>query len=105
MHCKIDTVNQICAKVRSCYRVKPGGPKNFLFQVKTITKSPGNGIVECVKSSNLDKKGRIIWFYSLKMISNDPKFNLGQLNAYKLMFAIKSSMEKQIESVLGRLVF
>ena len=31
------------------------------------------------------------------MVSNDPKFNLGQLNAYKLMFAIKLSMEKQIK--------
>ena len=30
------------------------------------------------------------------MISNDPKFNLGQLNAYKLIFAIKLSMEKRI---------
>ena len=30
------------------------------------------------------------------MISNDPKFNLGQLNAYKLMFAIKLLMKKQI---------
>ena len=31
------------------------------------------------------------------MISNDPKFNLGQLYAYKLMFAIKLSMEKRIK--------
>ena len=31
------------------------------------------------------------------MISNDPKFNLGQLNAYKLMFAIKLLMEKRIK--------
>ena len=30
------------------------------------------------------------------MISNDPKFNLGQLNVYKLMFAIKLLMEKRI---------
>ena len=30
------------------------------------------------------------------MISNDPKFNLDQLNAYKLMFAIKLLMEKRI---------
>ena len=30
------------------------------------------------------------------MILNDPKFNSGQLNAYKLMFAIKLSMEKKI---------
>ena len=29
------------------------------------------------------------WF---QMISNDPKFNLGQVNAYKLMFAIKLSL-------------
>jgi len=34
----------------------------FLLEVKTITKSPGNGICESVKSCNLDKKGRIIWF-------------------------------------------
>ena len=52
----------LLTKVRSCYRVKPGGPKKFLLEVKTITKSPGNGIVESVKSGNLDKKGRIIWF-------------------------------------------
>ena len=35
------------------------------------------------------------------MISNDPKFNLGQLNAYKLMFAIKLSMEKRIKKFLA----
>ena len=35
------------------------------------------------------------------MISNDPKFNLDQLNAYKLMFAIKSSMEKRIKIFLS----
>ena len=35
------------------------------------------------------------------MISNDPKFNLGQLNAYKLMFAIKLSMEKRIKFFLS----
>ena len=35
------------------------------------------------------------------MISNDPKFNLGQLNAYKLMFAIKLSMEKWIKKCLA----
>ena len=35
------------------------------------------------------------------MISNDPKFNLGQLNAYKLMFAIKLSMEKQMKNFLS----
>jgi hypothetical protein len=35
------------------------------------------------------------------MISNDPKFNLGQLNAYKLMFAIKLSMEKRIKNFLA----
>ena len=33
------------------------------------------------------------------MISNDPKFNLGQLNAYKLMFAIKLLMEKRIKKI------
>ena len=32
-------------------------PKNFLLQVKTITKSPGNGIAESVKPSNLHQKG------------------------------------------------
>ena len=47
------------------------------------------------------KKGRIFWFKSLKMISNDPKFNLGQLNAYKLMFAIKLSMKKRIKEILA----
>ena len=34
------------------------------------------------------------------MISNvkqHPKFNFGQLNAYKLMFAMKFSMEKRIK--------
>ena len=31
--------------------------KNFLLQVKTTTKSPGNGIAESVKSCNLHKKG------------------------------------------------
>ena len=35
------------------------------------------------------------------MISNDPKFNLSQLNAYKLMFAIKLSMEKRIKIFLA----
>ena len=36
------------------------------------------------------------------MISNHPKFNLGQLNAYKLMFAIiKLSMEKRISNFLA----
>ena len=31
--------------------------KKLLLQVKTITKSPGNGIAESVKSSNLHQKG------------------------------------------------
>ena len=35
------------------------------------------------------------------MISNDPKFNLGQLNACKLMFAIKLSMKKRIKKFLA----
>ena len=35
------------------------------------------------------------------MISNDPKFNLGQPNAYKVMFAIKLSMEKRIKEFLA----
>ena len=35
------------------------------------------------------------------MISNDQKFNLGQLNAYKLMFAIRLPMEKQIKNFLS----
>ena len=35
------------------------------------------------------------------MISNDPKFNLGQLSAYKLMFAIKLSMEKPMKKILA----
>ena len=38
------------------------------------------------------------------MISNVPKFNLGQLNAYKLMFAIKLSMEKRIKIFLAAVV-
>ena len=42
-HSKLILIN-FAAKVRSCYRVKPGGPKKFLFEVKTITKSPENGI-------------------------------------------------------------
>ena len=37
-------------------------PNNFLFEVKTITKLPGNGIAESVKSYNLHKKDRILWF-------------------------------------------
>ena len=36
--------------------------KIFLLEVKTITKSPGNGIAESVKSRNLHKKGTILWF-------------------------------------------
>jgi hypothetical protein len=35
------------------------------------------------------------------MVSNDPKFNLGQPNAYKLIFAIKLSMEKRIKIYLS----
>ena len=31
------------------------------------------------------------------MVRKHPKFNLGQLNAYKLMFSMKFSMEKQIK--------
>jgi hypothetical protein len=31
-------------------------PKKKLLEVKTITKSPGNGIAESVKSCNLHKK-------------------------------------------------
>ena len=33
--------------------------KKLLLQVKTITKSPGNGIAESVKSSNLHQKGSL----------------------------------------------
>ena len=36
--------------------------KKILLEVKTITKSPGNGFAESVKSCNLHKKGRILWF-------------------------------------------
>ena len=36
--------------------------KKKLLEVKTITKSLGNGIAESVKSCNLHKKGRILWF-------------------------------------------
>jgi hypothetical protein len=32
-------------------------PKTFLLQLKTITKSPGIGIAESVKSCNLHQKG------------------------------------------------
>ena len=37
-------------------------PIIVLLEVKTITKSPGNGIAESVKSCNLHQKGRILWF-------------------------------------------
>ena len=37
-------------------------PKTVLLQVKTITKSPGNGIAESVKSCDLHQKGWILWF-------------------------------------------
>jgi hypothetical protein len=50
----------IVTKVRSCYRVSilsNQAAKNFLLQVKTITKSPGIGIAESVKSCNLHQKG------------------------------------------------
>jgi hypothetical protein len=49
----------IPAKVRSCYRVSitsNQAAKKNLLEVKTITKSPGNGIAEFVKSCNLQKK-------------------------------------------------
>ena len=52
-------------KVRSCYGVSitsNQAAKKILLEVKTITKSPGNGIAESVKSCNLHKKGRILWF-------------------------------------------
>ena len=45
------------------------------------------------------KKAELSDFKALKVISKVryyPKFNLGQLNAYKLMFAIKLSMKKRI---------
>ena len=45
------------AKARSCYRdvsIPPNpAAQYFLLEVKTITKSPGNGIAESVKSCNL----------------------------------------------------
>ena len=48
------------SKVRSCYRVSilsnPADQKN-LIKSKKITKSPGNGIAEPVKSCNLHQKG------------------------------------------------
>ena len=34
-------------------------PNIFLLEVKTITKSPGNGIAESVKSCNLHQKGSL----------------------------------------------
>ena len=43
------------------------------------------------------KKAEFSSFKASKMISKvrkHPKFNLGQLNAYNLMFAMKFSMEK-----------
>ena len=52
-------------KVRSCYRVSitsNQAAKKILLEVKTITKSPENGIAESVKSCNLHQKGRILWF-------------------------------------------
>ena len=52
----------ITIKVRSCYRVKPGGPNFFLLEVKTIAKSPGNEITESVKSCNLQKKAEFSGF-------------------------------------------
>ena len=42
--------------------------KFFLLQVKTITKSPGNGIAESVKSCNLHQKGS---FKALKNFWSD----------------------------------
>ena len=45
------------------------------------------------------KKAEFSGFKALKMISKvrwHPKFNLGKLNAYKLMFAMKFSIEKRI---------
>ena len=33
----------------------------------------------------------------ISKVRKHPKFNLGQLNAYKLMFSMKFSMEKQIK--------
>ena len=44
------------------------------------------------------KKAEFSGFKALKWFQNDPNFNLGQLNAYKLMFAIKLSMEKRINN-------
>ena len=35
-------------------------PNIFLSEVKTTTKSPGNGIAESVKSCNLHQKSRIL---------------------------------------------
>ena len=53
-------VKNFSPKVRSCYRVSilsnPANQKKIL-QVKKITKLPGNGIAESVKSCNLDQKG------------------------------------------------
>ena len=44
----------------------PAAQYFFLLEVKAITKSPENGIAESVKSCNLNQKGRILWFQSLK---------------------------------------
>ena len=59
------TLTRRGGKVRSCYRVSiPSNPaaQYFFKEVKTITKSPGNGIAESVKSCNLHQEGRILWF-------------------------------------------
>ena len=70
-------------KVRSCYRVfitSNEATKNVLLEVKTITKSPENGIAESVKSCNLHlhvktrKKFLVAWFSDLPAM-NATAFN------------------------------
>ena len=63
-------------------------PDIFLLEVKTITKSPENGIAESVKSCNLHKKGRIENDFK-GQIASRIQFRPTNI-AYKLMFAIKN---------------
>ena len=53
-------------------------PNTFLLEIKTITKPPGNGIAESVKSCNLHKKGRLnkIKLQSLKSTNSKCSCNM-----------------------------
>ena len=85
------------AHIRLCFCAfhyeRPCIPSNpaaqyFLLEVKTITKSPENGIAESVKSCNLHKKGRIENDFK-GQIASRIQFRPTNI-AYKLMFAIKN---------------